>query len=85
MEEIKKEKRTQKKVVFSERLRFVMDLKGYSSTRLAKEAGVSISIVCRYVAGKSNPTVEVASKISNVLNCNIGFLTGETRVLKWKY
>lgn len=56
------------------RLKSVRKKNGYSQENLAEELGMTTSAVGGYETGKSFPSVEVLTKISEILNVSIDWL-----------
>lgn len=53
-----------------EELRKLKDAKGFSQEKLAREIGVSLQTVNRWLIGKFNPSVHVLDKIDKFLQQN---------------
>jgi len=59
---------------FADNLKAMMRETGYSSTRLAEEANLSRSTICRYLNESRMPTVKAAINIAYALDCEVGDL-----------
>ncbi len=62
---------------FEEKLRKEMLLKGFNQQRLARASGVSDSEVSRILAGKSQPGLENALKLSRAVGVSLDYLADE--------
>lgn len=53
---------------------------GLSQARLAREIGVSRSLICEYEAGTRSATPEMLLRIAEALNCPVVFLESKRAV-----
>jgi len=63
---------------FGKRLRECRDAKGFSQQSLAKEMGTSYTVIGKYERGEMTPSIDVAKKLSKILDTTVGYLLGET-------
>lgn len=67
-----------------DRINYLLDKKGMTRAKLAKELGVSSSTVSRYLNGKTDMNILMLSRISVILGTDIDWLfTGKTRDLSF--
>jgi len=66
---------------FAERLQELRKKNKFSQDELAKKVDVHVNVLGRYERGDSNPSIEVANKLSNVLNVSLDYLVGKTELL----
>ena len=64
---------------FSERLRYVLDFRGISQSKLIKEYHVPPASLYKWVSGKSQPSTDTLIKLANILECSVDFLIGRVR------
>jgi transcriptional regulator with XRE-family HTH domain len=64
---------------FEEKLRREMLLKGFNQQKLARASGVSDSEVSRILAGKSQPGLENALKLSRAVDVSLDYLADDSR------
>jgi transcriptional regulator with XRE-family HTH domain len=62
---------------FGKRLRLCREEKNLSQQELAKKLNTSHSVIGRYERDEMTPSVEVARKISQLLETTVGYLLGE--------
>lgn len=60
--------------IFSVRLETIMEEKEFTQSRLAKETGLSISAIHKYLNGCSSPSAYNIYLIANALDCTVGDL-----------
>lgn len=49
-----------------------------SQTDLAKKLSTSVSVISRYERDEMTPSIDVAKKLSGILNTTVGYLLGES-------
>lgn len=69
--------------IFSGNLRELMQEFGYNQQALADAAKLDKSIVSRYLAGKTMPTVKGLVNLSIALNCTVDELVGNSIDYIW--
>lgn len=67
-------------MTFGEHIATLRKRKGISQSELGKTVGTSGDIIGKYERDEVKPSVEVASKISDVLEVSLDFLLGKTSV-----
>ena len=65
-------------MVFKERLKKALDLRGLTAYQLSIKTGISRSSVCLYLQGKRKPKTDQIAKIANVLDVSPAYLLGLT-------
>lgn len=65
---------------FGDNMMLLRKKKGLSQAALGKVIGTSGDVIGRYERGDITPSIEVASKIADVLETSIDFLIGKTAV-----
>ena len=63
--------------VFAEHLLELRKEKGISQAQLAKEIGVSFSIICYWETDRSEPTAPNLVKLSDYFNVSVDYLLGK--------
>ena len=63
---------------FAERLLELRSERGISQAKLAKELGVSFSVVCYWETDRSEPTAPNIVKIADYFNVSADYLLGRT-------
>ena len=66
---------------FNKRLSELRKEKGISQEDLAKKIGVHTNVVGRYERGEANPSIEIATNISNVFGVSLDYLVAKTDTL----
>ena len=61
---------------FRDRLADMFRIKRWNQTRLAKETGISIVSISRYLSGERNPTLINAILIADALGVSLDWLCG---------
>ena len=61
---------------FRSRLADMLRIKRWNKTRLAKETGISIVAISRYLSGDRNPTLINAILIADALGVSLDWLCG---------
>lgn len=64
--------------VFAERLLELRSERGISQAKLAKELGVSFSVVCYWETDRSEPTAVNIVKLADYFNVSADYLLGRT-------
>ena len=64
------------RVEFGERLRALIDARGWSQNDLARSAGIEKSTISRFVNGWREPTYQVLCQIHSALGCTWEELMG---------
>ena len=64
--------------IFAERLLELRKEKNISQAKLAKEIGVSFSVVCYWETDRSEPTAPNLVKLADFFNVSIDYLVGRT-------
>lgn len=67
-------------MTFGEHIATLRKRKGISQSELGKSVGTSGDIIGKYERDEVKPSVEVASKISDVLEVSLDFLLGKSSV-----
>lgn len=62
---------------FKSRLSTLRKLKGFSQAELADKIGVHTNIISRYERDLAKPSMELAAKISEVLEVSLDYLVGK--------
>jgi len=62
---------------FGKRLRECREMKKFSQHELAKLSGASYSVIGKYERDEITPSVEVAKRLSIILETTVSFLVGE--------
>jgi transcriptional regulator with XRE-family HTH domain len=62
---------------FSIRLATLRKLKGFSQAELAEKIEVHINVIGRYERNLAKPSMELASKLSEVLEVSLDYLVGK--------
>ena len=65
-------------MLFGERLKALLEVKGYSMTRLAKETGITYNMIKKYCNNGAEPTVSYAVMIADALEISLDELLGHT-------
>lgn len=63
---------------FGSNLQKMIPFSGLSKGELAEKAGITNAMLSRYIRGNSTPSVVIASKIANALNCSLDELFDHT-------
>ncbi len=66
---------------FSKRLLELRKQHKFSQGELALKAGIHSNVLGRYERGEANPSIEVATKLSDVLGVSLDYLVGKTDML----
>lgn len=61
---------------FNEKITFARKNKGWTQSHVGDLIGVSRDLIGKYERGDLNPPLEVATKISEVLDCSLDYLVG---------
>ena len=64
-------------MTFGEQITTIRKRKGISQAELGKQVGTSGDIIGKYERNEVKPSIEVASKISDVLEVSLDFLIGK--------
>ena len=64
--------------VFAERLLELRSERGISQAKLAKDLGVSFSVVCYWETDRSEPTAVNIVKVADYFNVSADYLLGRT-------
>lgn len=56
----------------------LIQLKGLTPYRIAKETGISQGLMNEYKSGKKLPTLQNITKIADYLDCSVDYLLGRT-------
>ena len=64
-------------MTFGEHITTLRKRKGLSQSELGKKAGTSGDIIGKYERNEVKPSIEVASKISDILEVSLDFLLGK--------
>lgn len=56
----------------------LLQKKGITAYRIAKETGISQGLMNEYKSGKKQPTLQNITKIANYLDCSVDYLLGRT-------
>ena len=65
-------------MTFGEHIAIVRKRKGLSQAELGKKVGTSGDIIGKYERNEVKPSIEVASKISDILEVSLDYLLGKT-------
>jgi transcriptional regulator with XRE-family HTH domain len=63
---------------FGKRLRACREAKDLSQQEVAARLATSYTVIGKYERGEMTPSVEVAKKLSVILDTTVGYLLGET-------
>ena len=63
---------------FGKRLRDCREAKGFSQQSIAKKMNTSYTVIGKYERDEMTPSIEVAKKLSKLLDTTVGYLLGET-------
>ena len=66
---------------FSKRLAELRKQHKFSQSDLASKVGIHNNVLGRYERGEANPSIEVATKLSDVLGVSLDYLVGKTDLL----
>ena len=77
--EIHTEEKLYPPLLFSERLRFLLQNYQISQERLKRELPVSGSVLYKWVSGKSTPSTESLLRLANYFQCPVDYLLGRIR------
>lgn len=66
---------------FSKRLSELRKQHKFSQSELASKVGIHNNVLGRYERGEANPSIEVATKLSDVLGVSLDYLVGKTDLL----
>lgn len=69
------------KVIFSERLKEMLELREKSQAQLAKELDTTPQAISSYVKGKTTPDYDMLCRIAGRLNVSIDFLLGNVQTI----
>ena len=69
-------------MLFGEKLKSLLDLKGMSMTRLANETGITYNMIKKYCAGGAEPTISYAALIADKLEVSVDELMDHRPKLK---
>lgn len=64
--------------MFTERFREMLQSKGITAYRVAKDTGISQGLMGQYSLGNSRPTLDNLVKIADCLDCSTDYLLGRT-------
>jgi len=67
-------------MLFGERLAIVRKSKKISQDELAKAIGAHAPVIGRYERGEVKPSIEVATKIANVVGISLDYLVGNSEL-----
>lgn len=67
-------------MTFGEHITTLRKRKGLSQSELGKQADTSGDIIGKYERNEVKPSIEVASKIADILEVSLDFLLGKTSV-----
>ena len=65
-------------MTFNEKITLARKNKNWKQNQLADLVGVSRDLIGRYERGDTNPPLEVATRIAEVLDCSLDYLVGLT-------
>jgi len=63
---------------FAQRLSEVRKKRGLSQEEVAKKLGTQAPAIGRYERGVAKPTIDVASRLANILGVSLDYLVGNT-------
>ena len=66
-------------MTFGEQITALRKRKGLSQSELGKKVGTSGDIIGKYERNEVKPSIEVASKISDILEVSLDYLLGKTK------
>ncbi len=66
---------------FSKRLSELRKQHKFSQGDLSTKVGIHTNVLGRYERGEANPSIEIASKLSDVLGVSLDYLVGKTDML----
>lgn len=61
---------------FAQRLRELKEAKGVSFSQMAKETGISIAVLYRYMAGKTEPSLSYCTWLADYFGVSLDYLAG---------
>ena len=64
--------------IFAERIKKQAKEKGFTQERLAEKVNCSLPTIKKWYVGDACPDVYTLVELSKILDCNVGYLTGET-------
>lgn len=65
------------KVIFPERLSYLMRIEKLSQSELARKVGISQSAICNWLNGKKEPSIESLWKLADYFDVTVDYLIGK--------
>lgn len=69
---------------FNYRLKYVMAVRGYSQSDVAKLSNIDSSMISRMISGQYEPNLSTLKRLVKGLQCNCDFLLGTSNSLQFK-
>lgn len=67
------------KVIFPERLSYLMKIEKLSQSELARKIGISQSAICNWLNGKKEPSIESLWKLADYFDVTVDYLIGKEK------
>ena len=67
------------KVIFPERLSYLMRIEKLSQSELARKIGISQSAICNWLNGKKEPSIESLWKLADYFDVTVDYLIGREK------
>ncbi len=67
------------KVIFPERLSYLMRIEKLSQSELARKIGISQSAICNWLNGKKEPSIESLWKLADYFDVTVDYLIGKEK------
>lgn len=67
------------KVIFPERLSYLMRIEKLSQSALARKIGISQSAICNWLNGKKEPSIESLWKLADYFDVTVDYLIGKEK------
>ena len=67
------------KVIYPERLSYLMRIEKLSQSELARKNGISQSAICNWLNGKKEPSIESLWKLADYFDVTVDYLIGKEK------
>ena len=67
------------KVIFPERLSYLMKIEKLSQSELARKIDISQSAICNWLNGKKEPSIESLWKLADYFDVTVDYLIGKEK------
>ncbi len=67
------------KIIFAERLTYLMKIENLSQSELARRIGISQSAVCYWLYGKKEPSIDSLWKLADYFDVTTDYLIGREK------